>query len=275
MDPMRETPTTPDRAALIARLRQAVGGVDAGGAAMRVASLGDAALDRALPGGGLMRGVVHEVAPAGTGEETAALGFGAALVARLAAGRTAGSPLRPVLWLVPIARAALFGPGLAAFGLICADGVAGEGGLVVAQARRRPDLLWAMEEGLRTRGLAAVVAELDRLDLVQGRRLALAAEAGGVTAVLLRRAPVPVGEGSIAWTRWAIGAAPSAPQPLNRQGLGAPRWRASLVRARGMRPVDWLVEWDHAALRFHLAAPLADRSAEDPGDDAGPLRRRA
>ena len=62
--------------------------------------------------------------------------------------------------------------------------------LVMVAAQRDDDILWAMEEGLRTgraAGLAAVVGEIGRLPMVAGRRLQLAAERSGVTAFLLRR----------------------------------------------------------------------------------------
>jgi protein ImuA len=44
-----------------------------------------------------------------------------------------------------------------------------------------------MEEGLKCRGLAAVVGEATRLSLTASRRLQLAAGESGVTAILIRR----------------------------------------------------------------------------------------
>src|SRR5436190_11215134 len=70
---------------------------------------GVAAIDRALPGGGLALGAVHEILGQGGDEEdgAAATGFSAAILARLGAG--------PILWCLK--RADLYGPGLLAYGL--------------------------------------------------------------------------------------------------------------------------------------------------------------
>ena len=56
----------------------------------------------------------------------------------------------------------------------------------MVRAGPRDARLWALEEALRSPGLTAVLAEVDRLTLTQSRRLQLAAEAKGVTAFLLR-----------------------------------------------------------------------------------------
>jgi protein ImuA len=50
------------------------------------------------------------------------------------------------------------------------------------------DALWTVDQSLRTSAVAAVVAELDRMDDRAARRLQLAAEAGGSLALLLRSA---------------------------------------------------------------------------------------
>ena len=121
-----------------AALQAAIARIERGGAAAArygAVPLGLPAIDEALPGGGLAAGVVHEV----TG--SAAGGFVAML-----AGRFTG----PVLWCVMThARAELYGPGLAAFGLDTRR-------LVIARCASRQDMLWAMEEGLRDPALAVV-----------------------------------------------------------------------------------------------------------------------
>ena len=139
-----------------------------------VLPFGVAAVDRALPGGGLARGAVHEILGQGGDEEdgAAAAGFAAGILARLGDGDA-------VLWC--LRRPDLYGPGLAAHGLDPAR-------LVLVPRRATTDILWALEEGLRARrGLAAVVGEVGRLPMVASRRLQLAAERSGVTALLLRR----------------------------------------------------------------------------------------
>ena len=68
-----------------------------------------------------------------------------------------------------------YGPGLDLFGLSPAR-------LLVLNVSRPADVLWAMEEGLRCRALACVIAELTgegaEADLTATRRLSLAAREG-------------------------------------------------------------------------------------------------
>src|SRR5271165_5519233 len=138
-----------------------------------------AAIDRVLPGGGLARGALHEILGAGGDEEDGALAaaFAAGILGRLAAQKSlAGDGM--VLWCLP--RPDLYGPGLAAHGLDPAH-------LVLVRAPRDAEILWAMEEGLRAPGIAAVVGEVGTLAAVASRRLQLAAERSGITAFLLRR----------------------------------------------------------------------------------------
>ena len=75
----------------------------------------------------------------------------------------------------------LYGPGLAAFGL-------DPGRLIVVRARTDKDVFWAMEEGLRCSRLVAVVGEVGALDCSAGRRLQLAARAGGAARCGSQRA---------------------------------------------------------------------------------------
>jgi protein ImuA len=215
-------------------------------------TLGVPEIDRILPGGGLARGALHEVLGAhdralngqarhGGG---AALAFTAVLAARRAAAIENASPQDSpgggqVLWCP--ARPGLYGPGLAAFGL-------GPGQLILVHARDDQQRLWAMEEGLKCTGLAMVVGEVGRLDLGQSRRLQLAAEASGVTALLLPRKPAPGPGGdspglSAGLTRWRITTLPSAPTQ-GYAGIGAPRCRVELLRCKGGRPGEWLLQWN-------------------------------
>src|SRR5438067_2327698 len=219
-----------------------------------VLPFGIAAIDRALPDGGLALGAVHEILGWGGDEEdgAAACGFIAGLLPRLRRG--------PVLWCLK--RPDLYGPGLLAHGLDPAR-------LVFVTAPRDEDLLWAVEEGLRAPGLAAVVGEIARLPLVAGRRLQLAAEHSGVTAFLLRRwrngteAATERERPSAALTRWRIAALPARERddPRLRQTIGQPRWRVELLRCRGGVPVEWIMEVADATGHVRLSPELADRPA--------------
>ncbi len=136
-----------------------------------------------------------------------------------------------------------YGPGLEACGL------APERLLTVAATHSR-DLLWAMEEALRCRAVAAVIGEVrhGEIDMVALRRLSLAAAQSGALALLLRASPPQ--DASTAATRWVVGAAPSAsvipgrpPKPEGRRRTN-PESRAATeslapgFRARGLTPAS-------------------------------------
>jgi protein ImuA len=197
-----------------------------------------AGIERALPGGGLARGALHELC--GAPEQAAVAGFAAVLLGRLAADGH-------VAWIGPCD--ALYGPGLLELGLDPAR-------LIVVRTRGRDARLWVLEEALRSPGLVAALAEVDRLTLTQSRRLQLAAEARGVTGFLLR--PPAAGQvPSAAFTRWRIEALAGAGdgRPAHR-GLGPPCWRVELFRCRGGRPGSWRVAW-HAGNWHEIADPVA------------------
>jgi len=234
-------------------LRQRIRALGQGRLCGRVLPFGLPAVDAVLPFGGLALGALHEVLGAGADEEDGAVAaaFAAALLARLTRRHDG-----PVLWC--LATGDLYAPGLAARGLApeC---------LIVARCRDDSDILWAMEEGLRSAALAAVLGEIGTLAPTAGRRLQLACEAGGVTGFVLRRwrtagtAASQRGAPSAAVTRWRVAAAPS--RATGEPGLGLPLWRVELVRCRGGAPAAWLMEESDATGHVALAAELAGRSA--------------
>lgn len=230
----------------IRRIEQPAAGING------VVPFGCAALDCALPGGGLARGAVHEILGQAGDEEdgAAAAGFAAGIIARLGAG--------PVLWCLK--RPDLYGPGLLAHGLDPAR-------LVLVSAPRDDRILWAVEEGLRAAraaGLAAVVGEVGRLPMVAGRRLQLAAERTGAIALLLRRwrsgdeAAAERNRPSAVVTRWRIASLPAA-EIHGEKGIGRPRWRVELLRCRGGAPASWEMEVADATGHVCVPAELADR----------------
>jgi protein ImuA len=219
----------------------------------RVLPFGLAAIDNALPGKGLALGALHEAAGVGADEEDGAMAalFLAGILARL-------EPARPVLWC--LAESDLYAPGLAAAGLDPAR-------LILARMRRPEDMLWAMEEGLKTAGLAAVVGEVAALPLPASRRLQLAAEASGVTGFALRRwrqseeAARERAQPNAALTRWRVAALPGDVGE-GAPGVGGARWQVELWRCRGGEaPMSWIVEAADATGHVALAAALADRPA--------------
>lgn len=239
------------RSALFEELKAKIGKIERGrGAEAGALALdGGGALDRALPWGGLARGGVHEIAAV---EPGAGIGFSAALAAR-AAGPSKGGTGGTIFWITTrlgeIETGLPYPPGLAALGLDPAR-------LIHVRARNNAEALWATEETLRSAKPAAVLVEADAVNLVAGRRLQLAAEAGGGLGFLLRSAKRQDASGAL--SRWQV-----APSAATEGG-----WHIELA-ARGGAPTAWTsVEWDHATHRFRVAAALSDRS-----DRATPARR--
>lgn len=215
---------------------------------------GDPAIDGHLPGGGLPLGTLHEVLPGGDDAGAAAAGtaFAAGLIGRLSARG-------PVFWIMP--RDDLYGPGLAPFGI-------DPDRLILVLARDDREMLAAMEDALRGEGTVAVLGEAGRLGAIAGRRLKLACERSGATALLLRRSPDPGsgrgqphrrGEPSAAATRWRIAPALSMP---TEPGVGPPRWRVTLVHCRGGREGSWIMEAGDAPGHVRVVAELAGGAAE-------------
>jgi protein ImuA len=216
------------------------------------APLGLPEIDRLLPDSGLLTGALHEIeagpVPSGrvAAHDGAALGFTAFLLGRLGPGT--------LLWCRQPAGAdaPLYAPALA--------GWFDPARLLMVTARREEDLFWAMEEGLRTPGIAAVVGETRAADLTAGRRLSLAAEKNGVPALLLRAQPAPAQ--SVCATRWRVASAPST-------DLTQARWRVELRRNRfGMPSAEetpsWLLEWNDETRRLAVVSQAQHGSAGAP-----------
>lgn len=240
-------------------------------AASELAPTGHDGIDGAL-GGGLARGRLHEVFAINAADASSSAGFVAMLALRLSG---------PLVWL-RAESAETWGGRLYASGL-CEIGV-DPATLILGLLPDPLAVLHAAADVVRCSDVGVAVIELWRmprlLDLTATRRLALAAEASGVTALLLRvdAEPAP----SAAHTRWAVRAAAST--PLEANAPGHPALEVELLRQRG-RPAGggWLVEWDREQAIFReqrigVAAlsgavfPLSSREPADAGTLV-PLRR--
>jgi protein ImuA len=239
-----------NRAAIAEELRRLLPKME-GFRAAKTISFGLSAIDNYLPQGGLACGALHEVVP-DQGATPAAFGFLVALLSRLPG-------THPLLLAIPTYGLRDYGRphghGLNALGLDPSQ-------LILVETAHRKDTLWAMEEALRSRAPAAVAGVIDTLDLKTSQRLQLAATDAGLPLFLLRPAtptlPSPAcgGWGSAAATRWRVGPARAA---RDRFGLIThARWQLMLERCRNGRAGEWMVEYDHVAHRFSLAAALAD-----------------
>ncbi len=223
--------------------------------------LGNKAVDSLLCGG-LRRGALHEVFAQGAG------GF-AVLLALLAAGGSFNGKGGPLFWVRPDYEAM-------EYGALSPAGLAELGGdprqLVMVRTRGPADALSAAGDILACPHVGALLLELEGrpkcLDLVASRRLVLAAEESGVTAVMLRANAVP--EPSAALTRWQVTSAPSLPMD---DDWGNPVFDAGLVRHRLGGLGRFLLRWNIEDGCFDTADPGAVAAAPFHRQAYPPARR--
>jgi protein ImuA len=235
-------------------------------------ALGHKAADAMLCGG-LALAAVHEVFAEGH-QGAAATGFLAAIAGRIASRK-------PLVWVrqdfAEVESGALSPSGLAELGLDPRL-------LVTVRAADVEAALRTTADALACDALGAVVletfGEARQLDLVASRKLTLAAQSSGVTALLLRvgASPAP----STAETRWIVRAAHSPPSmpAAPWSAWGAPVFDAQLVRNRHGPVGQWIMEWKCDERQFREPAaypqPVAATPAHRPHPTAiGELRRRA
>ena len=253
-------------------LRETLAGLEqAGGSLASPASLSQTpfgregvpcALDRAL--GGLFSGALYEAAPARMGDHAAASGFAFGVGARLAAKTQA-----PLIFISDEfstrETGAPYGLGLAAHGLDLTR-------LVYVRSTGAQDLLWALEESLRAKAAACVVADLGSaaraFDLVAARRITMAARMSGTSAVLLHPPASfnrPMAQNG-ARMRFEIRSARSAePQnhrrPVPDQAHFGVRFAKPGIEAGKMRGLDTqnfkTLIWDHEHGHFRDTLSLA------------------
>ncbi len=130
--------------------------------------------------------------------------------------------------------------------------------LLCAKTRNQTDSLAVAEEALKDGCVPFVVIEITSpLDLREGRRLQLAAKAGGTTGLCI----IPEGMGSNASeTRWRA-------EPLfdpSRQDSTLMRWE--IIKNKSGTNGVWNVYWDAQAHRLHVVPPVGERpgSADIP-----------
>ncbi|NKB19763.1 MAG: hypothetical protein GKS01_04375 [Alphaproteobacteria bacterium] len=217
-------------------------------------SLGIPEIDRQLPAGGFLPAALYEVLADRPVDAGAATGFCITLLAALADYRKGR-----VLWCLnnnATDAGEIYPAGLTQHGLDPSC-------LTIVKTTRDTDVLWAMEEALRSNAFIAVLGELRAIAMTASRRLQLAAEENDALTVLLRPATETPGL-SAAVQRWRIKAAPSHPRgfvaTLNEPGNTC--WDTTLFRSRGGTPGTWLLEWCDETDHLALAPPVCDRPVE-------------
>src|SRR5436309_1623152 len=259
----------------LATLRGRIERIEASGEACahNKVALGHADADATLRGG-LALAAVHEVFAEGH-QSAVATGFIAGLAGRIAAHR-------PLVWVrqdfSDIESGALSMSGFSELGLDprC---------LVTVRAADVDSALRTAADALACDALGAVVLEVfgeaRQLDLVASRKLTLAAQASGVTALLLRLAAEP--QPSTAETRWIVRAAHSPPASSLMPAAawsawGAPVFDAQLVRHRHGPVGRWIIEWKCDECLFSKPAaypqPVAAAPAHRPHQTPARARQR-
>jgi protein ImuA len=132
-----------------------------------------------------------------------------------------------------------YGPGLMHFGL-------DPDALILVRPANMVELLWAAEEAIACRAVAAVVADIaghqKLLDFTASRRLSLRAAESGSSVFLLRYGQGR--EASAAQLRWLLNPAPSAAKPYDDHAPGAARWTVRLERGSLIKQhAEWVLGW--------------------------------
>ncbi len=199
-------------------------------------NMGLDAVEKAFPGRVFPTGAVHEFISHAPQDGAATNGFITGVLSRLL--QRGGF----CLWVGT--QRNLYPPALKSFGIAPEK-------IIFIEVRRQKELLWAVEEGLRCEGLAAVVGELQDLDFIQSRKLQLAVEQSRVTGFIHRFRPQS--ENAVACVaRWKIKPLASLVEE-GLPGVGHPRWAVELLRVRNGKPGSWQVEWSGGC--FQVARP--------------------
>jgi protein ImuA len=242
----------------VAALRGSIERIEAHGETYspRRVALGHADADATLQGG-LALGAMHEVFADAGRQSAAATGFVAGLAGRAAARR-------PLVWIrqdfTEIESGAVSMSGLTELGLDPRLFVTVRAADVEVALRTAADALACDAVGVV---VLEVWGEARQLDLVASRKLTLAAQASGVTGLLLRTAAEP--QPSTAETRWIVRAAHSPPpaQALC-SAWGAPLLDAQLVRNRHGPVGRWIMEWKCDECLFEKPAAYPQPVAATP-----------
>jgi protein ImuA len=188
-------------------------------------------------------GLLHEVFSDERRNGGAALGFA------LAQARGLLTAERPAILCMQLVREAQdmglpYGAGLKSFGI---DPEA----VVLTRAENIVELLWAIEEAVNCRAVAAVVADIGNhpkaLDFTASRRLSLRAASAGASVLLTRYGLER--EASAARLRWKVSPALSGVVAFDPRAPGGPRWRVELEKGRlgpaAQRPetTEFLLDW--------------------------------
>jgi protein ImuA len=195
-------------------------------AAAKAERVGLGEIEQAFPGGVFPKRAIHEFITVLPEDSASSGGFIAGLLAVLMQDGAA------CVWVSTSRR--LFPASLSTFNVEPER-------IIFMDVKTEKDVLWITEEALKCEGLAAVVAELNNLSLIESRRLQLAVEESGVTGFILRK-DASKATSTVATARWKISPLPTD-TTSGLPGLGFPRWQVELLKVRNGNPGSWVLEW--------------------------------
>lgn len=190
------------------------------------------AIKNAFPNAAFPLGAVHELIADGAEDATATFGFIAGILASIM--RNAGA----TIWIN--SSQTIFPPALKSFG-VRPDKI------IFIHLKKEKEILWAMEESLKFKGLSAVIGEVQDLSFTTSRRLQLAIEQSQVTGFIVRRNPRSLNT-SACLARWKITSLPTE-LPGDMPGIGFPRWNVELLKVRNGRPGSWQIDFVDGRLK--------------------------
>jgi protein ImuA len=119
--------------------------------------------------------------------------------------------------------------------------------IIFVDLNNERDVLYATEECLKCKRIAAVIADIKHITFKESRRLQLAAEQSRVTGLLVHHQPKTINT-IASVTRWRITSLPRE-LPDGMPGIGFPRWNVELLKVRNGKPGTWQVEYSSNRLK--------------------------
>lgn len=189
-------------------------------------------MNKNFPGACFPLGSIHEFFCNKAEDVSSTSGFIAGVLSSILAGGGV------VLW---ISQSCLtFPPALVLFGIEPEK-------VIFIDVKKEKELLWVMEEALKSQGLAAVVAETPEISFTASRRFQLAVEQSRTTGFVIRQNPR--NQSTVCPLRWRITSLPSA-NTNGLPGVGIPRWNVELLKVRNGTPGIWQIEWNERFIQI-------------------------
>lgn len=201
--------------------------------------MGLGTISNAFPNNCFPTGAIHELLANGSENATASSGFIAGILSSLI--RYGGV----VIWISPLRT--IFPPALKGFGIAPHS-------IIFLELQKEKDRIWATEEALKCSALSAVVAEIPEISFIQSRRLQLSVEQSKVTGFLLRKDTRYL-QTTASVARWQVTSLQSE-QEDDLPGVGFPRWKVELLKARNGKPGAWELMWAEGAFH-HCNQPVS------------------